>query len=476
MPEATGNPLLSKSFGQHTETPRSPSDFDLYANDDDDTFDLPLKSRFPHTDNFQELDAIPGLSGLDKKVRFEKDVPDTPTPSFPNSSVCGADELCVSKTETNSSSSSRKPHIEELIQHAQALDQYLGQNIHQINSFRSHLGSRTFYKSDETGGMGANSSSSIAATALTSASGSASNFVLSDSECSDYYEDDDHDIHSSAGANFDFKSIKDILSQHQPSAYPQKNLQAESADNIDERSNGDFSRDTSRPASLDSLPVGNGSVSQSPLLKIDYQREVAKSLSETTRPPDNCYSDVSAPEISASGALTVLTKTLQDLLSLSNKQNPIIDSSGESETDFKKMQPFRMKAAPTLGYEKYLDRLNTKFSFEPIVYLAAAYLLQKSVLHKVDNDLRVLVPLRSECVHRFIIAAIRISTKLLDDCIHSHAHFSKICGISKRLLTRLEVALLDIINYEGLKITNERLLSAIKTQEKLHQKADVDAC
>ena len=59
-----------------------------------------------------------------------------------------------------------------------------------------------------------------------------------------------------------------------------------------------------------------------------------------------------------------------------------------------------------------------------------------------------------------IIAAVRLSTKLLEDFVHSHEYFSKVCGTSKRLLTKLEVSLLICVCNTKLMVSNRKLAAS----------------
>ena len=69
-------------------------------------------------------------------------------------------------------------------------------------------------------------------------------------------------------------------------------------------------------------------------------------------------------------------------------------------------------------------------------------------------------------VHRVVIAAVRVATKLIEDRVHSHEYFRKVCGISKKLLTRLEVKLLICLKNNRLAINAERMAgSALILQE-----------
>ena len=116
-----------------------------------------------------------------------------------------------------------------------------------------------------------------------------------------------------------------------------------------------------------------------------------------------------------------------------------------------------MKSKPTLSSADFLKRIQNKCEYQPTVYLVATFLIDTLFLTRNESGNHVLQlksKLQEKEVHRVIIAAVRLSTKLLEDFVHSHEYFSKVCGVSKRLLTKLEVSLLICLCNTELMVSN----------------------
>lgn len=109
---------------------------------------------------------------------------------------------------------------------------------------------------------------------------------------------------------------------------------------------------------------------------------------------------------------------------------------------------FHMKSTPTLSVSDYIDRIESKCCFPPIIYLTACFLLLTYCDLKYDEDtsrFSVSNQIDKFMAHRLIIALIRVSAKLLEDHVHSHSYFSKVCGVSKKLLTKIELSLILLL-------------------------------
>lgn len=84
-----------------------------------------------------------------------------------------------------------------------------------------------------------------------------------------------------------------------------------------------------------------------------------------------------------------------------------------------------------------------------------------------DSNIRVRLKLRENEIHRLIISTVRVSAKLVEDFVHSHEYFSKVCGVSKKLLSKLEVSLIMCIKNERLMITKQKLTASQKILDEL---------
>ncbi|AMD21386.1 HER107Cp [Eremothecium sinecaudum] len=164
--------------------------------------------------------------------------------------------------------------------------------------------------------------------------------------------------------------------------------------------------------------------------------------------------------LSRERALQLLKEDTAAILSLSEGQR----------CDNSDISPFEMRTAATVTFEEYLDRINAKCHFGAEVYLTAHCLFQRLTMQQLDsldNERRwhVKRPITLFHVHYLIAALVRVSAKIVNDSIHSHEYFSRVCGISKKLLTKLELSLILAIHQEGLNITTE----CLKTPNIIHQ-------
>lgn len=170
--------------------------------------------------------------------------------------------------------------------------------------------------------------------------------------------------------------------------------------------------------------------------------------------------DVEVPHIPVGEALENLKRTIDLLLKLSNNKSCIGSNSGMEKKEYAN---FYMKSKPSLSSVDFLKRIQDKCKYEPTVYLVAMFLIEMLFLTRNkngDDGLQLKRKLKEKEVHRVIIAAVRLSTKLLEDYVHSHEYFSKVCGISKRLLTKLEVSLLICLCNNELMISNKKLAAS----------------
>ena len=82
----------------------------------------------------------------------------------------------------------------------------------------------------------------------------------------------------------------------------------------------------------------------------------------------------------------------------------------------------RDRSKPSLSSVDFLKRIQDKCKYEPTVYLVAMFLIEMLFLTRNkngDDGLQLKRKLKEKEVHRVIIAAVRLSTKLLEDYVHS---------------------------------------------------------
>ena len=171
------------------------------------------------------------------------------------------------------------------------------------------------------------------------------------------------------------------------------------------------------------------------------------------------------PHISVEEALSNLSGTINLLLELSKDEKCAIFNNKETEKEYAN---FYMKSKPSLSSVDFLKRIQDKCEYESTVYLVATFLMDTIYLTRNDNDvLQLKLKLQEKEIHRMIIATVRLSTKLLEDFVHSHEYFSKVCGVSKRLLSKLEVSLLVCLSDSELMISNKKLVASERILDEL---------
>ncbi|CCH58011.1 hypothetical protein TBLA_0A02100 [Henningerozyma blattae CBS 6284] len=179
-----------------------------------------------------------------------------------------------------------------------------------------------------------------------------------------------------------------------------------------------------------------------------------------------------APTIDEEASINMFHDSISCIFELSKKQENLTDdNNGTShlasninqykintdEND--EFNNFKMKSTPTLSFGEFIKRIQSKCMFGPIVYLSASYLLQILLLTRDGENgaLKLKIILHENEIHRLIIATIRIATKLIEDSVHSHLYMSKVCGVSKKLLLKIEISLLMCIVDENIVITCKHL-------------------
>ncbi|KAH3680336.1 hypothetical protein WICMUC_000403 [Wickerhamomyces mucosus] len=123
---------------------------------------------------------------------------------------------------------------------------------------------------------------------------------------------------------------------------------------------------------------------------------------------------------------------------------------------------FALKAPPKLTSTQYLDRINQYCEFSAAVYLSTIQYIYKLV---VDWTLMKLTPLN---VHRLIIAALRISCKVVEDINHRQTFIAKIGGVNVKDLQSLELSILFLLKFEC-QVGKESLKDVINLIRKIYQ-------
>ncbi|CAR30987.1 hypothetical protein ZYGR_0P02910 [Zygosaccharomyces rouxii] len=385
---------------------------DLDDDDVENSFELPIRASPYRFNNFSALNDDwrsfrRGNSGINKRVRFDNDRNNN------------GDE--DGRNRSQSDSPKGKKNVEELLQYANRVNEYLALNLEKIDMFRSEL-----MDSDGMPYKSIGSETTLATTATT-ASGSVSNFELSESEM----DEDKINLNSSVSG----------ISSDSERAWEKTPLSQDSG------------RDELRIPSFEQILQH---------VRRANEREGEK---ETTENEDNISSITNCETMETSQAIEIFQNTINCILHMSQAQDQQ-DVPNPRDWDFNQ---FSMKSMPTVTYQEFITRIQTKCTYSPAVFLASAFLLQTLCLMRNDNngELCLRHRLQDSQIHRLVIACVRIATKIMEDHVHSHQYFSKVCGISKRLLSRLEISLVTCLKDEQFMVTRERLAATAKIKDEL---------
>ncbi|KAH7588114.1 Cyclin [Nakaseomyces glabratus] len=443
-------------------------DYLMYSQEDS-LFELPIKTGYNL--NFSELNDslpasnVPQLSQPSKKVRFENDEIEhdgngsatSVSRDMDGSNGDNEDGVNTSQDDdlelSPKASANGKPRedIENLIQKASVFNEVLGENLAKLNTLSSDgLPSRVMSR------MGSEMS--------TARSDSMSCFALSDSEgdgelmLDSGHSGSDPFTHSNILSQINGEYSEDdgvlLLSPYQSSTMYNNFIDTEIGPaSSTERVNEEQFFEISPP---ENFQAGGNKTS-------DIVHDNTCVLLSKYQHNNEIF------EYSVEDTMHNYTETLDILLRLSENENMISEKADNNEN----YHYFSMKSSPSISHHDFIQRIQNKCMFGSIIYLGATYLLQILFLTREYNDgpLRLKHKLQQNEVHRVIVGTIRIATKLLEDFVHSHQYICKVCGISKKLMTKLELALIFCLKDNNLLINSEKLsataciLEELKAQE-----------
>jgi len=103
---------------------------------------------------------------------------------------------------------------------------------------------------------------------------------------------------------------------------------------------------------------------------------------------------------------------------------------------------FLLKTDPPVTVVEYLERINHYCELSAGVYLTSSLYLY-NLVHKNE-----VLSLNDRNIHRILIAALRVSCKMIEDINHRQSFISKIGGISDKDLLSLEISFLFLLKFE----------------------------
>lgn len=439
--------VLSESFNNNN--------LSIYDDDDDIGIDLPLKPNLLKNRNFLDIDNndLP-LFKPGQKVRFQIDhasegdnipldrhLSDGETEEDDENLQC---ESAVSDSETGSRSRS-KESVEELLQHASEVNDYVAENINKLKVYPSNSASnRTLQRIMS----GANPKTE-----------SLSTFYLSDGEFEDPYNLD----HVSVGSTSHFGDEETTSLEQVSTTSEIQHIISDSSKN-----SSDTFEDTSDATSIaerESFTFDAETCLQKAREAIKHNEEVEEAMRNAENATD--ADGLTFVELSVDEAKGNFERVIDLLIKLSSRED--IGDYEISETNRKHFHNFVMKNMPSLTYQEFVERIQSKCMFGSIVYQSATYLLQVLFLKRdsPDEPYKLKHRLYENEIHRIIIASIRIATKLIEDQVHSHQYFCKVCGVTKKLLTKLEVALVMCLKDDDLVISRKMLAKSVQVIDEM---------
>ncbi|AGO13045.1 AaceriAFL115Wp [[Ashbya] aceris (nom. inval.)] len=340
-----------------------------------------------------------------------------------------AELLDYKKARVSEGEGAERRHVEELLQDASRLNDLVGQGMAAETVGRG-WGSRDSCASQ--------TNYSAAATAASTTCGSITHFRLSESDSDEDLPFEEH--------------LKRVISRR----LAMRQWHREDG-RLDMLSESEFDTVSNSPTASSASPR---------TAKGTYRRKDSALLTPQDNKDNGCAMD--AQIMTAEEALQQFKEDIGVVVHLSQ-------GSVAAATD---RNPFEMKAAASVTYTQYLDRINSKCMFAPIVYQTAGCLLLRLTLKwppLEPGPVQIRWPISESYVHRLIVALIRVSTKIVEDTVHSHEYFSKVCGISKKLLMRLELALILVLRGDGLMVTAAALQAASNARFRLRQQSALQA-
>jgi hypothetical protein len=103
---------------------------------------------------------------------------------------------------------------------------------------------------------------------------------------------------------------------------------------------------------------------------------------------------------------------------------------------------FWSKVVPEITVWDYLQRIHKYCPNSTAVYIASAVYIYRLCL------ILQIIPLTTLCVHRLVLAAIRIASKSLEDVTYLQKRFATAGGVSPADLYRLEIAFLFLLDFD----------------------------
>lgn len=425
----------------------------MYDDDDDLSIDLPLKTNILKKTNFLDIDDNDGKGFPNvQRVRFQID--DVKDPLILKNQNIDTDNddmqsgSGISDSDTLTRNKNRES-VEELLQHASEVNDYVAENIDKLKAYPTNHSASSRNLQRILSGTNPKTES-------------LSTFDLSDGDIDDAY-DLDHISNSSISHSGDIKERTPL--EQVTTASEIEEILSNDGNSEDHDSNSTIEGESETNSNNNS----RGSLAEREVFTFDEQtcmdnaRDFITRMEEGERnKPCETDNDLVFVEISVEDSINNFIRVVQLLKELSHKWDT--KDCEISETNRKHFENFVMKNTPSLSYQDFIERVQSKCMFGSIVFQSATYLLQVLFMRKdaPDQKYKLKHRLQDNQIHRIIIACIRVATKLIEDQVHSHQYFCKVCGVTKKLLTKLEVSLVLCLKDDDLVITRKMLAKSVR--------------
>ncbi|PXF49671.1 Cyclin-U4-1 [Gracilariopsis chorda] len=118
-------------------------------------------------------------------------------------------------------------------------------------------------------------------------------------------------------------------------------------------------------------------------------------------------------------------------------------SSSPSPNPASEPSVFHALQAPSITPSEYLRRLSRYAFCSRSVFIVAFY-----YLHKIAQKRSLNLCVNALSVHRLLLTATLLATKMMDDVLYDNAHFAKVGGLDVAELNMLELDMLHMLQFE----------------------------
>ncbi|KAH9307264.1 hypothetical protein KI387_035175, partial [Taxus chinensis] len=107
-----------------------------------------------------------------------------------------------------------------------------------------------------------------------------------------------------------------------------------------------------------------------------------------------------------------------------------------------KFSIFHGLRAPSIGIEKYLERIFKYANCSPSCFVVAYAYIDRFI-----HQQRINLPITSLNVHRLLITSVMVAAKFLDDAYYNNSYYAKVGGVTPLEMNRLELEFLFALRF-----------------------------